>query len=68
MHQVPKNTRHILGAQATLAVLLLGWAIFLPTQHLAVGQESQAMAAEADKQKVFKTPEAAVEALLEELH
>jgi hypothetical protein len=67
MHQIPKNARHILGARATLTVLLLGWAVFLPTQHLAVGQESQAMAAEADKQKVFKTPEAAVEALLEAL-
>ena len=66
MHQVPKNTLFTLGLLVTLTALLLGWAVFLP-QHLGVGQESQAMAAEADKQKVFKTPEAAVEALLEAL-
>ncbi len=68
MHQVPKNTLFTLGLLVTLTALLFGWAVFLPTQHLAVGQESQAMAAEADKQKVFNTPEAAVEALLEALH
>jgi hypothetical protein len=67
MHQLLTNARHILGAQATLAVFLLGWAVFLPTQHLGTGQVSQAMAAEADKQNVFKTPEAAVDALLEAL-
>ncbi len=67
MHQIPKNTLFTLGLLVTLAALLLGWAVFLPTQHLAVGQESQAMAAEADMQKVFKTPEAAVDALLEAL-
>ncbi len=67
MHQIPKNALHILGAQVTLTALLLGWSVFLPAQQLGVGQVSQAMAAEADKQKVFKTPEAAVEALLEAL-
>ncbi len=67
MHLVPKNTLFTLGLLVTLTALLSGWAVFLPTQHLGVGQESQAMAAEADKQKVFKTPEAAVGALLEAL-
>ena len=65
MHQMRKNTLFTLGLLVTLTALLFGWVVFLPTQHLAIGQESQAMAAEADKQKVFKTPEAAVEALLE---
>jgi hypothetical protein len=67
MHQIPKNALFTLGLFVTLTALLLGWSVFLPAQHLGSGQVSQAMAAEADKQKVFKTPEAAVEALLEAL-
>lgn len=59
MHQIPRNALFTLGLFVTLTALLLGWAVFRPTQDI--------MAAEADKQKVFKTPEAAVEALLEAL-
>ena len=67
MHKIPKKTLYTLGTLMILTAILFGWVVFLPTQQLAVGQVSQAMAAEADKQKVFKTPEAAVEALLEAL-
>jgi hypothetical protein len=59
MHQIPKNALFSLGVLVTLLSLLFGWTVLRPTQDL--------MAAEADQQKVFKTPEAAVEALLEAL-
>jgi hypothetical protein len=57
MHQKRKNTVYSLGGLVTLAVLLVGWTLFQPTED--------SMAAGANKQKVFKTPEAALEALLD---
>jgi len=59
MHQNRKNTVYSLGGLVTLAVLLVGWTLFQPTEDI--------MAAGANKQKVFKTPEAALEALLDAL-
>jgi hypothetical protein len=56
MHQNRKNTVYNLGGLVTLAVLLVGWTLFQPTEDI--------MAAGANKQKVFKTPEAALDALL----
>jgi len=57
MHQNRKNVVYSLGGLVTLAVVLVGWTLFQPTED--------SMAAGANKQKVFKTPEAALDALLD---
>jgi len=57
MHQNRKNVVYRIGGLLTLAVLLFGWTLFQPTRDI--------MAAGANKQKVFKTPEAALDALLD---
>lgn len=59
MRQNRKNVAYRIGGFLTLAVLLFGWTVFQPIQTI--------MAAESNKQKVFKTPKAATEALLEAL-
>jgi len=59
MYQNRKIALYSLGGLVTLAVLLVGWTLFQPTTDI--------MAAGANKQKVFKTPEAALDALLEAL-
>ena len=59
MHQNRKNAVYSLGGLLTLAVLLVGWTLFQPTEDI--------MAASANKQKLFKTPEAALDALLDAL-
>ena len=59
MHRNPKNAIYPLATLMTLTVLLLGWTVFQPTQNI--------IAAESNKQKVFKTPDSATEALLEAL-
>ncbi len=59
MHRNPKNALYPLGTLVTITVLLLGWTVFQPIQYI--------MAAESNKQKVFNTPDAAAEALLEAL-
>ncbi len=57
MYQNRKNAVYNLGGLVTLVALLLGWSVFQPTEDT--------MAAGPNKQKVFKTPEAAVDAFLE---
>ncbi len=57
MYQNRKNVVYRIGGLVTLAVLLLGWSVFQPARDI--------MAAGANKQKVFKTPEAALDALLD---
>jgi len=59
MYQNRKTVVYSLGGFLTLAVVLVGWTLFQPTRDI--------MAAGANKQKVFKTPEAALDALLEAL-
>ena len=59
MYQNRKNAVYSLGGLVTLAVLLVGWTLFQPTEDI--------LAAGANKQKVFKTPEAALNALLNAL-
>ncbi len=59
MRQNRINVVYRIGGLLTLAVLLLGWTVFQPIQYI--------MAAESNKQKVFKTPEGASKALLEAL-
>jgi len=59
MHQYQKNTVYSLGGLIILAVLLVGWTLFQPTED--------SMAAGANKQKTFNTPEAALDALLDAL-
>ncbi len=57
MYQNRKIAMYSLGGLVTLAVLLVGWTLFQPAMDI--------MAADANKQKVFKTPEAALDALLD---
>jgi len=59
MHQNRMNEVYKLGGLVILAVLLVGWMLFQPTTDI--------MAAGANKQKIFKTPEAALDALLDAL-
>jgi len=65
MNHTCKNILCHLGAQTTFAVMFLGLMVLWPHQN--GGAHSQAMAAESDQQKVFKTAEAAVGSLLEAL-
>ena len=59
MHQNRKNTLYSLGGLVTLAGVRVEWTLFQPTEDI--------MAAGTNNQKVFKTPEAALDALLDAL-